>query len=386
MENISHKEWLSKPRIVCGIMSGTSVDGIDTALVKFWQNGVRKHEFKLLAFECFTFSEKARDLIFKILKEPVKISEISELNFLLSKEYANAVVNLCNKNNLKLDKIDAVGVHGQTVWHEPKGNIPNTLQLCSISALSRKLNLKVVGDFRAADIADGGEGAPLVPIFDYEFLAEPNKNVIALNIGGMANITFLPSNNNKNDVLAFDTGPGNVLIDSYMQKHFNKDFDNRGFIASKGIINKSFLNKLKRIDFINKKPPKSTGRESFNYELISKIINSLDINRLMPNDIIATLSYFTSWSIAENINRFTNGADKIIISGGGSYNSFILKHLKAILPDCEIRVSDRIGIPSDAKEAICFAYLAYRTLGGLTSNIKGVTGAEREVVLGVISQ
>jgi anhydro-N-acetylmuramic acid kinase len=287
--------------------------------------------------------------------------------------------------------IDLIGMHGQTVWHQPpvrnklstlNFQLPTTLQLGSAPALCSYLGIPVISDFRAADIAFGGQGAPLVPVFDREFLLENNQNVIALNIGGIANITYLPV---KGKVLAFDTGPGNVLIDGITKKLFFKDFDKSGKFASKGKLSKQLWDFLLRIEFIKIKPPKSTGREIFSGQLIEFIENLISQKRIRKEDAIFTITKFTAWSIAENIRLFASPSAKIIVSGGGSKNNTLMKLLKSELKESKIIISDNIGINSDAKEAISFAYLAWRNLAGLPGNIKSVTGASKEVTLGSLT-
>jgi len=286
-----------------------------------------------------------------------------------------------------IEKIDAVGIHGQTVWHEPgkesTGRI--TYQLGGVSALAQLLGTTVVGNFREADTALGGQGAPLVPIFDYEFMGTEEDNIIAVNIGGISNMTLLPRGCTKENVIAFDAGPGNVLIDYAMRVLYNRAYDEDGEVASTGTIIPKLLDMLKENPFIYEEPPKSTGREMFGVDLIHKILDEFGQQHL-AKDIITTLSHFTAWCISHNIKLFGKIDSEIIFSGGGSHNKYVLSVIKEELADSTIRISDEIGIPADSKEAICFAYLAYRTLGGLPGNIPSVTGASREAVLGVTAR
>ncbi|MBI5325669.1 MAG: anhydro-N-acetylmuramic acid kinase [Ignavibacteriae bacterium] len=390
MELINHKEWLSKPRFVCGIMTGTSVDAIDVVVASFSIFNDR-HEFEITVTGNYEIPEEIRKLIFKIMSEPVHVSEISILNFALSQLYADAVKEVCNKSGFPIDKIDAVGIHGQTLWHEPQDreiayySISSTFQVASVSALTKILNKIVVGDFRAADIALGGQGAPLVPIFDYEYLSDVNENRVVLNIGGISNITLLPAGCKKVDVKAFDTGPGNVFIDMAVQNFFNLKFDKNGEIAKSGEIIPGLMNKLKSIPFITKKPPKSTGRELFSKEYFDNLSNEFRNNKSGNEDFIRTFTEFTSWSIAENIRLYAKNPHRLIVSGGGSDNTFLMELLEIELPGIQIEKSDKFGIPSDYKEALCFAYLTYLTLGGLPGNIPSVTGASKETNLGIIA-
>jgi len=388
-KNETSSTWFEKPRLVCGLMSGTSLDGIDAAIVKIWiEDG--KHHFDLISFLSNEYSDEVKEVILGVTDNISTCSSISALNFKLSELYADAVIDACNSAGIKLENLDAVGMHGQTVWHDPFGaltnrNTPSTLQLGSVSALANILGVPVVGDFRSADIVLGGQGAPLVPIFDFNFLSEKENDVIALNIGGISNITILPANCKQENIIAFDTGPGNVLIDTYMRKFFDKEFDASGKTASSGKLISKLFDDLKELDYISLKLPKSTGRELFNEELIEGILSKNNLQDVSNNDLIHTLTKFTAWSIAENIRLFANEKSKIIISGGGVHNDFLIKLLVEELPNANIFISNDVGISADAKEAICFAYLAWRTLAGLYSNIPSVTGAAREAVLGVIA-
>ncbi len=384
MNLIKSQEWLKNPRIVCGIMTGTSLDGVDVAIARF-EKGKTRHKMEILDYSTFPFPNLLKSKILKSIEQPVPISLIAELNFELAGLYKNSIEEL--QQSIKLNKIetDAIGIHGQTVWHEPNGTIPNTLQIGSGSVLANLTNKTVVSDFRSADVALGGQGAPLVPIFDYSFLRSKKINRVALNIGGISNITYLPKGCEENAVIAFDTGPGNVWIDSAMKILFNQGYDNNGDTASKGKLNMILLEKLKSIEYTYLKPPKSIGRELFSTEYLINIID--EIKQYIDNneDIINTITYFTAWSIALNIKEFASAESEIIISGGGAENKTLVNFLKKELPNSNILKSDDIGIPSEAKEAIAFAYLTWRTIGGMHGNICSVTGAIRPAILGSIS-
>ncbi len=384
------EEWLSKPRIVCGLMSGTSLDGVDAALVKFW-DFKGKHKFKLLRFHYLPFESDFKKTILNVINNKISICEVSNLNFQLAEYYTKAIDLLLTKNKIKRSNVDLIGMHGQTVWHEPpnknklstqNSQLSTTLQLGSAPVLCHNLNIPVVGDFRSADVALGGQGAPLVPIFDKVFLSDKRRNVIALNIGGISNITYLPING---DIIAFDTGPGNVLIDTFSKKLFGIDYDNNGSVAVSGNFSESLFNYLTKIKYIKEKPPKSTGRELFNNKLSDKIIQIIRKNMLPKNDVIFTLTLYTAWSIALNIRLYADEQSRVVVSGGGARNLTLIKLLKLELPKAEIMCSDDIGINSDAKEAICFAYLAFRNIANLPGNIKTVTGAGKEIILGSLT-
>lgn len=382
-------EWLSTSRYVIGIMTGTSVDSIDIVLAKFIGSKSRHFLFSMLFHDNFSFPENLKFQIERAISNKATTSEIAKLNFELAHFFAKIVKEFLKSHNFPIDKIDAIGVHGQTVWHEPrpkdKHNSGFTLQLVSLGAMAQLLKVPIVGDFRSKDIAVGGEGAPLVPIFDYEFLASKEKDVIALNIGGIANLTFLPKKAKLNNVLAFDTGPGNALIDNAMKSLFNQNMDRNGTIARSGKLNNTLFKKLKSIPFVRQKPPKSTGREYFNQSLIDEIIEIAKSKQITPEDVITTLTHYTAWSIAENIKLFTNPQSRIIVSGGGAKNQFLLELLGKYVPEAHIITSEEIGIPVQAKEALAFAFLAYLRMGGLPSNIPNVTGARERISLGIIA-
>ncbi|MCX6155792.1 MAG: anhydro-N-acetylmuramic acid kinase [Candidatus Kapabacteria bacterium] len=371
--------WLSEPRNMIGIMTGTSVDGIDVCLAEFsfLEN---KQFFKLKHFRTFEFSSNTKEAIFHALNGRISAADLSRLNFILASEFTEIITIFLNLCNCSLISVDAVAVHGQTIWHEPSGEIiPNTLQAISGPALGAILDKPVIYDFRSADIALGGQGAPLVPIFDYEFLSS-SVNRIALNIGGMSNITFLPSSKDKSQVLAFDTGPGNVLIDIASNLLFSKDYDDHGHFARKGEVLEIIFSALKSTEYCLRAIPKSTGRELFNMSFINDHFNQL--NNFSPNDILATLTEFTAWSIFFNIKHYIPNSKELIISGGGCHNDFLVERLQFYLPEIIIIKSNELGINSDAKEALCFAYLGWLSLGGIPGNIPSVTGAKRHCVLG----
>lgn len=377
--------------LIAGIMTGTSLDGIDIAAVRFEDNG-GVHSFNQIAFKSYPFPNDFRKEASLLIDGKVSLNKISAFHFAFSKVLANYLKLFSAETGLALSDFTAVSMHGQTVWHSPVpesfGEIEtaSTLQLGSGSALANYINLPVVFDFRSADVALGGQGAPLVPIFDYNFLAKADKNVIALNIGGMANITFIPASASSNEIKAFDTGPGNILVDSFCQKYLNIRFDDEGAIARKGRLIQALSDRLMSIEFINLVPPKSTGRELFNIKLTENFLKELNLTSAPKSDILYTLTDFTANSIASNIEHYASPDSLIIASGGGINNKLLLELLKSKLKSSKIIASDEISLDSKAKEAVAFAYIAYRTILGLPGNLPSVTGAQRETVLGVIAQ
>lgn len=398
-------EKLNHPVIICGIMTGTSVDGIDTAIVQF-ETSNNNDSFKLIAFESFPIDSNIKILIQNAISNNANSQEISYLHHLLAHLYKNSFEKVCDIHQIDQNSVDAIAIHGQTIWHQTipiemrldNGeilNVASTLQIGSGAALSALTKKIVISDFRCADIALGGQAAPLVPAFDRAFLQTQNNNqfVIALNIGGISNITVLAPSVENSSVLAYDTGPGNCMIDQYIQKHLGLECDFGGKIAYSGKIISPLIDKLKAIEYIHQNPPKSTGRELFNLNLLESLIQSiLDSSREMSfehNDVICTLSEFTAYSIAINISNHCKSA-QIFASGGGIHNRYIMERLKFYLNDFEIIDTNseiyKELIPNpDAKEAIAFAWLGYQTLQGKAGNISSVTGAKEEVALGSIS-
>jgi len=371
--------------IVCGVMTGTSCDGIDVAICNFELIN-DNFSYELIYFEQFNFSRELQFQLKKIISDQiVDLKTLSQLNVAYTIEIADAVYNALSSSNLT--KVHLIGYHGQTLWHNPNQelflgkNISSTYQLGNGTYLAARLKTKVIYDFRSADIALGGQGAPLVPIFDYHFLKSTEENVIALNIGGISNLTFLPANCDKHQVIAFDCGPGNSLIDAASKHLFNSDFDIDGRLASQGHIIDKILNELKQIEFIHQKPPKSTGKELFNEKLILKYLQNYD-----KYDILCSITEFTAYAIAENIKLYTNERAKIIVSGGGTYNGFLLQRLRNLLPNSKVISSLQAGILPEAKEAIAFAFLAFCRENKIYGNLPSVTGASSETLLGAIAE
>ncbi len=388
---ITPDSWLAEPRIICGLMSGTSLDGVDAALFRCTPSAGAVPSLELLAFCTIPLPDELFELTRGIINRTENVDALSLAHTAFSSVFADAVRAVCDQAGLPMQAVDAIGSHGQTVWHQPVAQeidslrVASTLQIGSPSALAQLTGIPVVADFRPADVAVGGQGAPLVPLFDYHFFAQPGRDVVALNIGGMANITLLPAGVDVSQVRAFDTGPGNVLIDLATLKFFGKRFDTNGSIARDGIVLPRLLDTLKKEPFVVQAPPKSTGRELFTKDYLDKALEYNYMSTQPAEDPVRTVTEFTAWSIAENIRLFGKPGSLVVASGGGTKNPVLMEALARELPQAEIVTSDALGIPSDAKEAICFAYLAYRTLGGLPGNVPSVTGAAREVTLGVVA-
>ena len=352
-----------KERIILGLMSGTSADGLDAALIKI--SGSEKNtKFKLLKFKSIPYKNDFKEKIIKSYNPKTStIKDIAYLNFQISKKHAEIIKSL----NWKYDLI---GYHGQTVYHNPSEGY--TLQIGEADVLSTELNVPVIHSFRTKDVALGGEGAPITSYFDWIYFKN-HQETATLNIGGISNITYLSPEKDK--IIAFDTGPGNCLIDTIAKIFFNKSYDKNGELAKKGDINKNIFDNLlnKEKEYLYKKPPKTTGREIYNKDFLSEV---LDYN---PYDLIRTLAYFTAYTIHKNLEMHGPKVKTLIISGGGAYNPVLINDIKSFGYNIEIHEF------IESKEAIAIAVLANEFLNGKNSNIKSVTGAKRECILGKLS-
>jgi anhydro-N-acetylmuramic acid kinase len=382
-----------KSKLVIGLMSGTSLDGVDCVLCSI-KNSAFKTEVKQINFITHPFPNRLKEILLEnSIPHKGNVTDITKLNFLLSFVYVDAIKKLIRKSKINMKEIDLIGSHGQTIQHLPgkekyfNYKFGSTLQIGDPSIIAKLTGVTTIGDFRTGDMALGGEGAPLVPYFDYIMLMSKKNNRALLNVGGISNITILKKNGKPNDILAFDTGPGNILIDSLSKKMFNADYDKDGEFAEKGNINEKLMKDLIRKDnFILSKPPKSTGREYYNEKFIQPLLNKF--NRLPRYDLVATITNFTAYAVYRNYELFVKNKvkiDKLYVSGGGARNKFLLKQLQYYFgKSVKVFNIEKIGISSDAKEAICFAVLANETISGNPSNLPKVTGAKRKTILGKI--
>jgi anhydro-N-acetylmuramic acid kinase len=363
---------------VAGIMSGTSVDGIDVAIVDITGKSV-----KTVAHASVPYSARVRSKILSVSNAECYTATISQLNFELGEVYAKAVLETCRRRRVPLESIELVGCHGQTIYHKGSGPTPNTLQIGESSVIAERLGIPVVSDFRTRDIAAGGQGAPLVPIVDYQLFRSRRKSRVALNIGGIANITVLPRNARPEDVIAFDTGPGNMVIDQLVSIATNGEasFDAEGQIAADNYLNRGLLDKLLKDKYYEAPPPKTAGREQYGREFIAQLRST----PIPIEDLISTATVFTAATIAMGIERFAPGTEEVIAAGGGVHNSQLMVQLKAFLPNCRITTTAEFGVDPDAKEAIAFAVLAYRTWRKETGNLPSATGAKHAVILGKVA-
>jgi len=374
---------------VAGLMSGTSVDGVDVAVVD-----ITNKKVNLLAFDVFPYPNALRREILQLCHpESASIENICHYNFVLGEIFADAIIKLCSQSGVSLNSIDLVGSHGQTIYHNPRGKrysktiIRSTLQIGEPSVIAHRIGITTVADFRPRDMAAGGEGAPLVPYTDYILFGGNRSSRAVQNIGGIANVTFLPRLCKQHDIVAFDTGPGNMVIDGVIRliSDGRRRFDSGGKMAARGAVNKRLLNEMLRHPFLRRCPPKSTGREEFGISFAKKIYEQALEKGIASADIVATVTAFTAKSIARAYHQFLPVLpDEIILCGGGSRNKTLVEMLRSELPDAKMLSTEDFGISVDAKEAVSFAILAWATIKGLTNNVPGVTGAERPVIMGKI--
>ena len=358
-----------------GLMSGTSLDGIDAALVRF-----EKERSTVIESACLPLSSNLKDEIRSLINPTTnEINRLMALDVQLGKSFAEAVKQLLDKARVKKKDIIAIGSHGQTIRHLPTTEHPSTLQIADPNIIAEVTGITTVADFRRRDMAAGGQGAPLVPAFHEKIFLDNKKNRVILNLGGIANITSLPANKNK-AVTGFDTGPANTLMNHWIQQHQNKNYDENGNWASSGKINEAFLEQLLNDDYFKITPPKSTGTEYFNPAWLTKKLSQFPF--LAAEDVQASLTAFTATTIKDAVNQYATATEEIVICGGGVHNDFLLQLLKQALPNIEINSSSKYGLDPDYIEAAAFAWLAKQTMEHKSGNLPEVTGAKRAVILG----
>src|SRR5579863_7298689 len=382
-------------RLALGLISGTSMDGVDAALVRI--SGTPENPgVRLLAFLTAPYAPRLRQRLLELASgSPTDTGEISRLNFSLGEIFADAALRVCRQAGVAPGKLSVIGSHGQTVFHQGKMAIRGrggrgiledlgtgvTLQLAEPAIIAERTRVPV------ADIAAGGQGAPLVPLVDYLLLRDARQGVVALNIGGIANLTVIPANAKPDEVFGFDTGPGNMGIDALVNRFTEgrKSYDAGGRWAASGKVIEPLLAPLLRLPFFRQHPPKTAGREEFGPRFVEKYF--LRMTRARREDLLRTATELTAQTIVDAIRRFVLAKvaiQRLIVSGGGARNPLLVRRLKAFLPELDVGPSDDCGLPVDAKEAIAFALLADRTLHGLPGNLPRVTGARRSVILGKI--
>ncbi len=374
-------------RLVAGVMSGTSLDGVDVAIARLAGSG-RGMMIELSAFSSIPYSPALRDLLLaNSAPETSSVRDLAQLNVRLAHVYAEAIRTALKRMELTPADLDLVGLHGQTVHHVPDAEdcagVPtrSTLQIGDGSTLANLLGVPVVGDFRMADMALGGQGAPLVPYFDYVFFGDDTEHRALLNIGGIANITVLPAGAAPGDVFAFDTGPGNMLIDALARRFFGRPYDEDGRIAASGAVQPALLAELLADPYLARVPPKSTGREYYG----QPFVDALTSRGLPPEDLLATVTAYTAASVADAIERFVSlRLDAVIASGGGVRNPVLMAALTERLAPVRVYTTDQYGLDADAKEALCFAVLGHETMQRVPTGMPRVTGASKPAIAGKI--
>ena len=373
---------------VAGLMSGTSADGIDAALVD-----VAARDVKLLAFRTYPFSAAVRREVLALCGSTAStIDRVCHMNFVLGELFAEAVLRLANDSDISLGSIDLIGSHGQTIRHLPAGRrcgkrlVRSTLQIGEPSVIAERTGITTVADFRPRDMAAGGQGAPLVPYADHMLFAHHSRSRVLCNIGGIANVTFLPAGRGRQALLAFDTGPGNMIVDELIRRLTNgrKTFDRDGRRARAGRIHAPLLAELLRHPYLRRRPPKTTGREQFGADFAAALLLLGRALRVGDADLVATATAFTAESIARACRRLPARVDELILCGGGSRNPTLVEMLQKAIGKAPVRVMDELGLNADAKEAVSFAILAAETIRGRAGNVPSATGAVRAVVLGKI--
>ncbi|KMQ00235.1 anhydro-N-acetylmuramic acid kinase [Bacillus cereus] len=376
---------------IAGVMSGTSLDGIDVALVRIEGSGVDS-KVKLIHFTTVPFRNDIKSEIQQALSiENSNVQLICSLNFKLGLCFANAVKEVCKEANFSLEQLDLIGSHGQTIYHQPKpeGNmISSTLQIGEPAVITYETNTTVISNFRTMDMAAGGQGAPLVPYSEVILYRDPSKNRLLQNIGGIGNVTVIPSQKSDQNVIAFDTGPGNMIIDEVCQRLFQLPYDQNGEIAEQGEVVDEILTYCMNHPFLKMNPPKSTGREQFGEEFVSQLLKRYE--KYSKENILTTVTMFTASSIVHHYKEFIlpyYEIDEVVLGGGGSYNDTLVEMIRYGLKDekCTIFIQEDIGYSSEAKEAIAFAILANETYHRNPSNVPSATGAKKSVVLGNVT-
>ena len=365
-----------------GIMSGTSLDGVDVALMDFAERP------RLIAGQFtpmpMTPTDLRQDLLQLVSEGSTTLQQLGELDQRLALLYADSVNRFLAEHHLQSHRIRAIGCHGQTVWHAPSGDFPFTMQLGDMNLLAARTDIDVVGDFRRKDMAFGGQGAPLVPAFHQALFYDEHWATVVLNIGGISNISVLLPNQ---PIIGYDTGPGNALMDGWIARHLGHTFDADGQWARGGKVQSDLLTKMLDEPYFQLPPPKSTGRELFNLAWLEKTLAKITAleGDIPPQDVQTTLLEFTAQSIALALRQIATPLPRrLLVCGGGAKNGALMARLQALLPNWQLHKTDDVGLDIDYVEAAAFAWLAYQRIHNLPSNLPSVTGAKSAVSLGAI--
>ncbi|MGR5140167.1 anhydro-N-acetylmuramic acid kinase [Photobacterium sp. DNB23_23_1] len=365
-----------------GVMSGTSLDGVDTALVAFDSESHQALKLELLATDAYPMPDTLKSALLDVcMGQATNLKQIGQLDHQLGHLFAGAVNQLLEKAEIEASAVMAVGSHGQTVYHQPDGDYPFTMQLGDANIVAAKTGITTVADFRRKDMALGGQGAPLVPAFHKGLFSEQDSTTVVLNIGGIANISVLRP---EQPVIGYDTGPGNMLMDAWVYLHHGQKYDKDGVFAASGKVCQPLLEKLMADPYLGRSYPKSTGREHYNLPWLEEQLIGL-AETVSEQDVQATLLQFTAQTIAEQVACFAHGEQpRLLVCGGGVNNSLLMSHLAELLPAWSVANTGDAGIDPDYMEAMAFAWLARQRIHGHPSNVPEVTGASQPASLGVI--
>lgn len=378
---------------VIGLMSGTSADGVDAALVEIVSEDEHPR-IHLVAWDSLAYPAGLRERILHVASGGIT-EEVCHLNAYLGELFAEAAVQIARRAGVKLSDVDLIGSHGQTIHHLPvpkreaRHAVRSTLQIGEPAVIAERTGVTTIADFRPRDLAAGGEGAPLTPIVHHALFACPDRGRVILNVGGIANVTVLPAGAPASAVAGFDTGPGNVLLDEFVRATglSNRGYDEDGRLAAIGQIQPDLLHDLLKHPFIRRAPPKSTGRETFGPAFVEEFRGRLKVRGVSDLDGLATLTAFTVGAVVQNLREFVfprTGVNEMVVTGGGARNPFLMRRLAEAMPECMVVTSDDIGFPGRPLEAVAFAHLAYLTATGQAGNLPAVTGAAGPRVLGCI--
>ena len=379
--------------LVLGLMSGTSADGIDIALASI-SGAPPRVKARLLNHTALKFPAQVREEILRVAEQrAITAGELSQLNFRLGQLFADAAKTACKRFRVAVSSVDLIGSHGQTIFHQgvPANYLGaptnSTLQIGEAAVIAARTGVTTVSDFRPADMALGGQGAPLVPYADYLLYSDRKLERASLNLGGIANVTVIPAGAARERVFAFDTGPANMLIDALVADFTRgrEKFDVGARMALAGRAIPALLDELMRDPYLKKAPPKSTGREYYGGDYVKRVLALGRRYRAKPNDLIRSVTIFTALSVVDALNRFVTPKtklDQLIVSGGGARNPLIMAQLGAALPGVEVLPSSRVGVPEEAKEAFAFALLAYESFHQRAGNVFSATGASGPAILG----
>ncbi|MGI8484618.1 MAG: anhydro-N-acetylmuramic acid kinase [Thermomicrobiales bacterium] len=389
-----------------GLISGTSVDGIDAALVEI--NGhAQEAKLTLLAFMTYPYPDDVRAELLRLYDDQAQaVVRICSLNAVIGELFAKATLAICAKADVDPAQLEVIGSHGQTVWHQPAHDpamplsTPSTLQIGEAAIIAARTGAPVIADFRVADMAVGGQGAPLAPYFDWAVFSDPNRNRAVQNIGGIGNVTWVPKGGTVEEVIAFDTGPGNMLMDGIVTRLTAGEqiYDKDGRLGAAGTVDQVMLTQLLGDPYLHQAPPKTTGREYYGSDQCDALIAQAGLidGALLQNDaaiqqrcrdLIATVTAFTAHSIANAYRDWLPSLpDDVLVNGGGCRNPTLMGMIAELLPQATVAATDAVGVDGDAKEAMLFALMAHDSLAGYPTNIPGATGAQRAIPLGKLSR